>query len=376
VQARTRLRAGDWVEVRSKDEILSTLDADGELEGMPFMPEMAAWCGQRFQVYKSAHKTCDTVFPIRGRRVHRAVHLATRCSGEAHGGCQAACLLFWKEAWLKPASSVPAVESVVRLVPRTARAAAVATCSESTLRQRAMRQDDSGRGPIYSCQATRLPDATSALPWWDVRQYIDDYRSGNVGLRRMLAGLCYSIFWNISEAGVGLGRPMQFLYDKLHPLWRGTLFPRKTGTIPPGQPTPEADLNLQPGEWVRVKPHAEILKTLSTGSKNRGLWWDAEMVPYCGGTYRVLQRVRRIIDEKTGRMLVMKTPCITLEHVFCQSRYSACRMFCPRSIPSYWREIWLERVEPPQAQAVPAAAGRRAACNDVSFDRAHPQSQA
>jgi len=26
------------------------------------MPEMFQLCGRRFQVYKSAHKTCDTVF--------------------------------------------------------------------------------------------------------------------------------------------------------------------------------------------------------------------------------------------------------------------------------------------------------------------------
>src|SRR5215467_1676004 len=69
---------------------------------MPFMPEMFAFCGKRFQVYKRAHKTCDTVFPIRGRWVDRAVHLETRCDGQAHGGCQARCLIFWKEAWLKP----------------------------------------------------------------------------------------------------------------------------------------------------------------------------------------------------------------------------------------------------------------------------------
>src|SRR5579863_7337425 len=96
------LRAGDWVEVRSKDEILRTLDADGRLNGMPFMPEMFAFCGKRFRVYKRAHKTCDTVFPVRGRRVDRAVHLETRCDGSAHGGCQASCLIFWKDEWLKP----------------------------------------------------------------------------------------------------------------------------------------------------------------------------------------------------------------------------------------------------------------------------------
>ena len=70
-----KLRVGDWVEVRSKDEILRTLDENGQLDGMPFMPEMFSFCGKRFQVYKRAHKTCDTVFPGPRARVDRAVHL-------------------------------------------------------------------------------------------------------------------------------------------------------------------------------------------------------------------------------------------------------------------------------------------------------------
>src|ERR1700743_2110185 len=93
-----KLRVGEWVEVRSKAEILQTLDKDGSLDGMPFMPEMFAYCGKRFQVHKRAHKTCDTVFPVRGRRVDQAVHLETRCDGQAHGGCQGSFLLFWKDA--------------------------------------------------------------------------------------------------------------------------------------------------------------------------------------------------------------------------------------------------------------------------------------
>ena len=98
------LRAGEWVEVRSKYEILSTLDQQSQFDGLPFMPEMFAFCGSRLQVYKRAHKTCDTVFPVRGRRMANAVHLATRCDGQAHGGCQANCLIFWKEIWLKRAA--------------------------------------------------------------------------------------------------------------------------------------------------------------------------------------------------------------------------------------------------------------------------------
>src|SRR5580698_5184957 len=113
-----RLKVGDWVEVCSKEEILRTLDTSGQLEGMPFMPEMFAFCGRRFQVYKSAHKTCDTVFPVRGRRVEHAIHLDTRCDGSAHGGCQAGCMIFWKEAWLKPVDANSCADSEVISRPR------------------------------------------------------------------------------------------------------------------------------------------------------------------------------------------------------------------------------------------------------------------
>jgi hypothetical protein len=97
-----KLSAGDWVEVRSKEEILRTLDKSGRMQGLPFKPQTFKYCGQRFQVYKRAHKTCDTVNPIAGRRLADGIHLSLRCDGQAYGGCQAACLIFWKEGWLKP----------------------------------------------------------------------------------------------------------------------------------------------------------------------------------------------------------------------------------------------------------------------------------
>ena len=45
-----KLSAGDWVEVRNKEEILRSLDNNGQLDGMPLMPEMLQSCGKRFQV--------------------------------------------------------------------------------------------------------------------------------------------------------------------------------------------------------------------------------------------------------------------------------------------------------------------------------------
>ena len=336
------------MEVRSKDEILRTLDSNGQLDGMPFMPEMFAFCGKRFQVYRSAHKTCDTVFPVRGRRVSGAVHLETRCDGAAHGGCDAGCMIFWKEAWLKPVKA-----SFVDVITPAAAGTVTSSstgCTELRVRNCARAQDPGGGTPTYVCQATRLPYATSNLEWWDFGQYVEDYRSGNVGLWTIICGLTYFIYYWLTKAGLGVGRPMRWFYDHFYFLWRGSPFPRKTGTISEGQPTPTINLNLQPGDLVRVKPHAEILKTLDTRSRNRGLYFDAEEVPYCDKTYRVLRRVERIVNERTGKMQEMKTPCVILDSVFCRSRYSECRLFCPRSIYAYWREIWLERVTPPSAR--------------------------
>jgi hypothetical protein len=337
-----RLRAGDTVQVRTREEILRTLDSNGQLDGMPFMPEMFAFCGKSFPVYKRAHKTCDTVFPIRGRRVDRAVHLETRCDGHAHGGCQAGCLIFWKEAWLKPVDPESSTDALRCTKPsdggpdRALTEADVYACAQV--------KPQSGDSPTYVCQATRLPYATSALSPWDIRQYLEDYWSGNVGLGRILDGLVYMSWHKIAQAGIGLGPVMRWLYDLFAPLWGGTRYPRSTGSIPEGQPTPTASLNLQPGELVRVRSHEQILQTLTTAGKNRGMYWDAELVPFCGGTYRVLKRVTTIINESTGKMQEMKNPCIILDSVVCQSRYSECRFFCPRAIYSFWREVWLERV--------------------------------
>jgi hypothetical protein len=364
MKMRKKLKCGDWVEVRSKEEILRTLDGKGHLEGMPFMPEMFQFCGKRYPVYKRAHKTCDytTRYPYRTRRLEGAVHLETRCDGEAHDGCQAGCLLIWKEAWLKrvdgPLQTAPASQLVV--LPggegngREENKQSSAGCSESALWNHTKVSDPKGGAPTYICQATYVPFATTYLGWWDVRQYIEDWTSGNASLRRVLTSFLYSVYYNLSQAGIGLGPVMRWIYNKLCPLWSRSKWPRTPGFIPDGSPTPAMKLNLQPGELVRVKSHEEILKTVTFSNINRGMCWDAELVPYCGGTYRVLKRVNRLIDEKTSKMVEMKTACIILDSVVCQARYSDCRMLCPKAMYPYWREIWLERVNP-EGEGVSAA---------------------
>ena len=344
----SKLRVGDWVEVRSKDEILRTLDKQGRLDGMPFMPQMFQYCGKRFQVFKRAHKTCDTIaikWDYPGRSVPDGIHLNLRCDGQAFGGCQAACLIFWKDQWLKSIS-----ELGDSLQSADATLAQIKTghggCTEEDVRK-ATRVPDlkPGEETVYVCQATQLLDYTKPLSWWDARQYLEDYTSGNASLWRIVRGTIYSCYYyGTLSFSRRFGGPARWVYDRFQALWGGLPFPRHRGTLPGGEPGPLATLNLQPGELVRVKSYEEILATTNRDNKNRGMSFDGEMMPYCGRTYRVRSRVERFIDEKTGKIRTLKTPAVILDDVFCRARYSYHRMYCPRSIFSWWREVWLERV--------------------------------
>ena len=351
------LRAGDWVEVRGKDEILKSLDKQGRLEGLPFMPQMFKFCGQRFKVFKRAHKTCDTVDRTGGRSLPATVHLEMRCDGAAYGGCQAACLIFWKEAWLKPVDA----EVTAIATPSSDRVlAGPAVCTEADVWKAVRREDSADPLEIrYACQATELPRFTTPLPWWDVRQYVEDYTSGNTSLGQIVRGAIYAAYYNGTMAYRDkIGRPFRWLYDVAQSLWHGIPFPRKKGSLADGMTAAITDLEIEPGDVVRVKSYDEILATLDRGNKNRGLFFDAEMVPFCGGTYRVKARVHNFLSEKTGKMVALKTSAVMLENVWCQSRYSDCRMFCPRAIYPWWREAWLEKVsEGPAREAVADGCG-------------------
>lgn len=318
------LQPGEVVRVRSAQEILRTLDADGKLDGLPFMPEMVQYCGRTMSVFKRADKTCDGKGTA--RRMTDAVHLTgVRCDGSAHGGCQAACLMYWKEAWLErvgrsevPVSAGSRNGTPLPMADKLARAAA-------TTKERD--QDDN---TVYQCQATEVLAATRPLPPWEPDQYVVDVR--NWGPRKLVRNLVITAFNKVQE------------FSRRHlPQWLrfrgGSRYPFIAGRL--GK-TPKATLGLQPGDLVRVKSKEEILATLDTQNRNRGLAFDVEMLRYCGQTARVAQRIERIIDEHTGQMVTINSDCVTLEGFVCKADY---HRLCTRSIFEYWREIWLEKID-------------------------------
>jgi hypothetical protein len=327
VGQRLNLRAGELVEVRSEEEILATLDDNGELDSLPFMPEMLEYCGQQFTVYKVANKLCDTMSRTGMRRMHDAVHLAdVRCDGQAHGGCQTACLIYWKEAWLRRPDA-PSNGARSRPAGTSARLTVADLYSSS-------RKPGAANGEeLFSCQATELLRAApELLPFRDLGQYGRDIRSGNVGIAAVLRALFVGLFNKFQDLTTRVLPRRLWVRDGLR--WgfvKGSLTKTPTGTT-----------DLQPGELVRIKSKTEIMATLTKDLRNRGLGFEEEMARACGREARVIRRVDRCIEEGTGRLLQMKNPCIVLEDIVCEGAYHA---NCPRSIYCFWREIWLERVE-------------------------------
>src|ERR1700733_1757467 len=340
---RLNLKAGEWVEIRSQVELLATVDERGCLENLPLMPEMLQYCGKRFRVFKRADKTCDNIEPWSIRRMKDAVHLeGLRCDGSKHGECEAGCLIFWKEAWLRRVGTGgvfldgPQSTDNIPAPDKSWMVNGILAASQAT----------NPEGEVtYFCQATEVLAFTSYMQWWDPRQYVRDLRSGNLssGLARHLRSE------QALDRVLGAMRLFQSiiidLFNRIQSKRSRSPYPFIAGLL---DKTPIELLDLQPGEFVQVRSKEEIVATLDPQNRNRGLLFDSEMLLYCGGLYKVLRPVHKIIDEKTGKMMHMKYPCIVLEGVVCKANY---HRLCPRAIYSYWREAWLKRVSPNSAPA-------------------------
>jgi hypothetical protein len=317
------LRPGDIVEVRPAAEILASLDGDDSLEAVPFMPEMLRHVGKRFQVSRCVEKICDTAGgTATSRRMRRTVLLDDlRCDGSGHGGCQAGCRLYWKEAWLR------------RVDDDTVTANQSSEGSLRELESRVAAGTTTARPPdsldvVYRCQATEAPKASVPLHRFDLRQYLREILCGNVGVGRLLRVAVRATSINVQRR-LGLLGDVPLGHER-----------RAAAAWERGA----AEVGLQPGDVVEVRSAREIAATLDEKGKTRGLSFDWEMAPYCGETHRVQARVQRIIDERSGKMIELSSDCLILEGVVCSGEHSSTRWFCPRAIYPFWREAWLRRI--------------------------------
>ena len=163
----------------------------------------------------------------------------------------------------------------------------------------------------------------------DPCHYARDLLTGNVRLLPLCTGLAIAFF------------------NRVQRKHGGPVFPNySVGTT---KASPHEALGLQPGDLVRVKPKSLIEPTLRA-SRNRGLWFDRDMIRFCGAEHRVKTRVERVIAEKTGELRLLTNPCIILDGVTATGEYQG---FNPENEYIFWREVWLERVAPSDTLPAP-----------------------
>ncbi len=296
-----RLMPGDLVEVCSAEEILSTLDGNGTLHNLPFMPEMLAFCGKQFRVSARAFKTC--VDDGEMRQFDDTLFLEeVRCDGASHASCDRGCLIFWKTAWLKkPGTSANGHGAKARITETDLSALAV-------------------RDGQFFCQSTEIVNASKALPWWEPKQYFWDLK------------------YNRAPASLAAKSFLIAIYNKLAAGFSWRSWKAVTGSANNGHGlTP---LNLKPGEAVRVKTLDQIKATLDEEGKNQKMLFAPAMAEYCGQVMKVRDRVENIVLEATTRQRKIKDT-VMLEGAVCDG---VCHRLCPRRSLLFWRECWLERV--------------------------------
>lgn len=302
---REGLRVGELVEVKTPDEILVTLDADGAHDHLPFMPEMVEFCGKRFSVTRRAVKVCFTgpkSAPRRFRNNDVVLLDSVRCSGASHDGCQKACAILWREAWL-------------RRVTADTPSARVASGAGQRLRDSLKTRTDSTH---YFCQASELLKATEHLSKVErYRTCVTDVLEHNCSPWEMTRRIQTFAFW----------KARRLLFGEVHQGARNK--------------TPAGGIGLKPGEPVEVKPVREILLTLNPKAHNHGLYFMPGMRAMCGKQSKVESRIERIIVDGTGEMRELHDT-VRLQGSVCDCTYQAVGG-CSRCEISYWRELWLRR---------------------------------
>lgn len=114
----SRYRTGDWVRVKSADEIRATLDGEDKLRGLLFLDSQWSYCGRTYRVDRVLRRLRDD--ERRFCSISRTVALAgVTCDGvDGTGGCGRSCSLYFRDEWLEPSSEE---EHVPRTPTRFAR---------------------------------------------------------------------------------------------------------------------------------------------------------------------------------------------------------------------------------------------------------------
>ena len=250
-----------------------------------------------------------------------------RCDGSGHGGCQAGCKLYWKEAWLRRVDDDsgavnPSKESLANL-EHLAQAGT-----------RTVRELKGERSEVWRCQATeafnasellKTSESSTVLARTDERQFRSAPFHRPCG-PRVRHGDC---------------RPYRPAQSRCRCEAQGSQSSAR-----------ESRSISKPGDLVQVRSPTEIAATLDEGRPQpRAFISTARCFPIAAGPS--VLRTGCDKSSTTRPVACSKSPRTASSSMASSVRASEHpgRWFCPRQIYAYWREAWLRRVEEPDRTA-------------------------
>jgi hypothetical protein len=95
------LQPGDWVEVKTTEEIATTLDALGRNRGLLFTKELLEFCGKRYRVLQRLDKAINERNGEMITLNNTVLLEGTTCNGICRRGCKRNGHNYFREIWLK-----------------------------------------------------------------------------------------------------------------------------------------------------------------------------------------------------------------------------------------------------------------------------------
>jgi hypothetical protein len=95
------LQRGELVEVRSRKEIVATIDPAGKNRGLRIDYEMLRHTGKRFRVLRRVDRIILEVDGKEREIQHTVLLEGTECEGLCRRGCSRSSYPMWREAWLR-----------------------------------------------------------------------------------------------------------------------------------------------------------------------------------------------------------------------------------------------------------------------------------
>lgn len=291
------------VKIRTREDVLQTLDSDFKLDGCQLTDKMCGCCSAVRRVTKVVRNVFDE-HESRMYETRAPLYILENmiCDGKVQDfehRCDHCCQLLWHEEWLKRAEG----EEDPMLTEETSFYGGENLC-----------------GPDTSC--------TISLPEVCQLRLLDGLKRQNSSISNLLQ-FRIKLLWSTKTKA-------SYLVNRLKSITSSYLDTAETSFL--------YNNSIKQGDTVRVLNREEINKSLDLHNKYNKCQFINEMYKYCDNDYIVLKEIKYFYDEAKRKMCKCKD-IFLLQDVTCSGERRAFSKPCDRHCYYFWHKKWIRKIK-------------------------------